>query len=412
MAGLSFRPKLAENGGIAASGDAASSGAAGFVRPVLLVLAAVLSGCAYAPGMHTDSEIYDAPESWPRESGGAAEPIPQENITLRAIDAALIREQQQTRARPFAPNPNPDLAAALKAYEYRVGPQDILSITVFDHPELTIPAGSFRDPESTGFVVNAQGTIYFPFAGEVEVAGKTTEEIRVLLTERLVEYIQDPKLQVRVSAFRSKRVTVTGNVVSTNTIPIRDVPLTALDAVNSAGEMRMTAETGGTPPEPKMTDLSRVILYRDGEAERLDLRALLVNGDMSQNRLLQDGDILYVPDNDDNKIFMLGEFVEPRTYPVDPDGVTLAEAISNARGFDLTTSDPSRLYVIRGTPENPEVFWLNAREPHSLVLADQFQLMPRDVVYASTADVSKIGRLMGQLQPILQITRDAALIAR
>lgn len=378
----------------------------------MVVLSIALGACTYAPGMHTDSELYDSPEGWPREGEGAPEPIPTENITVRVIDASLIREQQQARSRPFAPNPNPELAAALKSYEYRVGPQDILSITVFDHPELTIPAGSFRDAESTGYVISPQGAIYFPFAGELRVAGATTEEIRIMLTEKLVEFIQEPKLQVRVSAFRSKQVTVTGNVVQTNTIPITDVPLTALNAVNSARSIRMTTETDGSPPEPKMTDLSRVILYRDGQEERLNLRALVMHGDMSQNRLLQNGDILYVPDNDNNKIFMLGEFVEPRTYPVDPDGVTLAEAITNARGFDLRTSDPSRLYVIRGTPEKPEVYWLNAREPHSFVLADQFRLKPRDVVYASTADVSKIGRLLGQLQPILQVTRDAALIAR
>jgi hypothetical protein len=51
--------------------------------------------------------------------------------------------------------------------------------------ELTIPAGEFRSPEAAGLPVSADGTMFFPHVGVVEVAGKTLPEIRALLTSSL-----------------------------------------------------------------------------------------------------------------------------------------------------------------------------------------------------------------------------------
>ena len=92
-----------------------------------------------------------------------------------------------------------------KAYAYAIGNGDVLSIVVWDHPELTAPFGSFNDVAEQGNVVREDGTIYYPFVGSVQAAGRTALEIRDELAEKLAEFIESPQLDVRVAKYRSQR---------------------------------------------------------------------------------------------------------------------------------------------------------------------------------------------------------------
>jgi polysaccharide export outer membrane protein len=297
----------------------------------------------------------------------------------------LSKQQPVSHARA-----NPELTIALTDYQYRVGPQDVLNVIVWDHPELTIPTGQFRSAEEAGQVVSPDGTFFFPFVGEVMVAGKTVEEIRRLLTERLAAYIANPQVDVRVAAYRSQKVHVIGEVKKPGALPITGVPLTALEAIN---------EAGGIVPE---ADLQNVTLTRNGKLHKLDLRALYDAGDLTQNVLLRTDDILHVPDRNEKKVFIMGEVDKPASFLMHKGRMTLAEAISNAGSFDKLTSDTSRIFVIRGQFSHAEIYRLNARSADAMLLANQFPLRPFDIVYVASTQLTRWNRVINEILPTVQ----------
>ncbi|PTL81106.1 polysaccharide export protein [Vitiosangium sp. GDMCC 1.1324] len=354
----------------------------------VLLLAGVLcaSACAWGPGMYMDESAFRKRHAEMADAGtdgGAYEIIP--------IDAELLGKQQAAllQTRP-APKQDP-LAEVATDYQYRVTAHDVLSVIVWDHPELTIPAGEFRSPEATGHPVSSDGTMFYPHVGVVQVAGKTLQEIRELLTQRLASVIERPQLDVRVVGFRGQKVQVTGEVVSPSSIPVTDVPLRVQDAISQV--RGLTAEA----------DLRGVTLSRGGKTFTLDLQALYEQGDVSQNWLLQDGDIINVPDRSRNKVFILGEVRRPSSRLMVKGRMTLAEAIGDTEGFDPVSSNPARVYVIRGNFNLPTIYKLDARSPDALLLATQFQLQPQDVVFVSPHDLTRWNRIISQIQPTVQV---------
>jgi polysaccharide biosynthesis/export protein len=310
------------------------------------------------------------------------------DFKIQPITPALV-STIATERRGVAPALKQDPVGASARYDYRIAPFDVLSVTVWDHPELTIPAGEFRSAEATGNPVLADGTVFYPHVGVVEVAGKTVAEVRQLLTARLARVVTNPQLDVRVAAYRGKRIQVTGEVIAAASIPITDVPLRVQDAI---------AQAKGLTPE---ADLGRVTLTRGGAVTVLDLLAMYERGDTSPNWLMQDGDVLNIPDRSLNKVFVLGEVRAPASKLMVRGRMSLAEAIGDTQGFDPIAAS-GIVYVIRGDFRSPAIYKLDARTPDALLLAVQFPLQPHDVVYVATYELARWNRILSQILPTVQ----------
>lgn len=291
----------------------------------------------------------------------------------------------------------PELAATLDSegmYEYVVGPGDVLNVTVWDHPELTIPAGGERKPSDAGNWVHPDGTIFYPYVGVVEVAGRNLRDIRQLITKRLGRYIEDPQVDVSVAAFRSQKVYVSGGVHQPGAYPLTNVPLRLLDVVNQAGGVSEEA------------DWRNVILTRDGKEYRLSLKEIYEKGDKRFNILLKSDDVVHVSRSEDQKVFVMGEVNKPAALSMGRNGLTLAEALAESGGINEMQANATGIFVMRRAEEESgrfiDLYQLNAKSATAFVLADEFNLQERDIVYVTAAPIARWNRVISQIMPTIQ----------
>lgn len=362
------------------------------VRGIVVLLAAALSGCATMSlneGAANDRAKASAEKARAEKSGQLKDAG--SDYAVIPITAEILAEQAAVRQKQRPVAEKDPLEKQIANYDYRVAPYDILSVTVWDHPELTIPAGEYRAPELTGNPVTSAGEIFYPHVGLMHVAGKTLAEIREELTQRLSKVVTKPQLDVRVAAFRGLKVQVTGQVTQPSTLPITDLPMRVLDAVNLAH--------GFTPN----ADQRHLTLTRNGEVHSLDLQAVNEAGDLSQNWLLQNGDIVFVPDMTQMRVFVLGEVQKPMAMVMPNGRLTLADALGGSEWLNPVTANAGRVYVIRGDFQKPQIFKLDARSADALLLATQFQLRPTDVVYVAATDLANWSRVIAQIVPSVQL---------
>jgi len=355
-----------------------------------LALSMVLGGCTVVPGIQM--------KDWSTEQLGMSQSQAQPQYQIVPITGPLILQQQREQLARLQAGEQQLSRQSVQDYKYRIGPQDILNVVVWNHPELSNPLGNFQDIQNMGRLVREDGTIFYPYAGVIKVSGMTIEAIRNTLVERLRPYIQNPQIDVRVVGFRSKRVYVSGEVKQPGIVPITDVPLTLIEAINASGGFDERADQG------------TAVLTRNGTRYPINLFDLYNNG--RGNLLLQDRDVVYVPNNEANKVFVMGEVKKQSAVYIDKGSLSLADALSQSEGIDLTTANTKEIYVIRAsTPPQadvepatiqPLIYHLDAHLIPSLMLAGEFQLQPRDVIFVSTTSVVRFNRVVQQILPTIQ----------
>ena len=268
---------------------------------------------------------------------------------------------------------------AYKPQAYQVQPGDTLLVTVWDHPELTAPAGSQQQAVANGRQVQPDGTFFVPYVGKINVTGKTIEQLRSTLASKLGRYLNDPQVDVNVVGNGSK-VSLQGAFSNTAPQDITTVPLTLSQAVGRAGV------------NVEQADLSGLVLVRDGKSYRLDQDALNRNG-VAPDIYLKPGDQLYMPFNDRKEVYVVGEVHNPQAINFKTTDISLTQALGRAGGLDPTTSNASAVYVIRGMKALQKtpgaVYHLNAKSPVAFALADEFMLQPGDVVFVGPAGITR-----------------------
>lgn len=348
-----------------------------------LVLTA-LAGCVLAPGQAMSTSDRSGDNNY---------------VQLVQITPQLVSSEQAGVGMPTIP-------AALLDYRpeaYHIGPGDTLYITVWDHPELTSPAGPQQQTDANGRLVRPDGTVYYPFIGKMKIAGMTIEQAREAMASKLAHWIKNPMVDISVVNYASQHVSLEGALVKSGTQAITTVPLTLGDAIANAGVDNQNA------------NLANVVLTRGDQSYHLDLSGYAGKGGPAGKIYLEAGDRVLVPYNDSQKVYVMGEVTRPQALRFKTADITLTQALGDSGGLNEVTSK-GMVYVVRGAlektnggaPQRPTVYQLDLKSPAAFALADAFQVKPGDVIFASAAAVTRWNRFLSQLLPLTSALSAAA----
>jgi polysaccharide export outer membrane protein len=215
-----------------------------------------------------------------------------------------------------------DAASDAVADGYRLGPDDEVKVSVYGQPDL-----------STTTRIKADGSIRLALVGTVDARGKTTAELADLIAGLYARggYLSNPSVNVEVSQFVSRFVTVLGNVPEAGNYPL-DRPYTVAAMLAKAG--------GATAAGANAV----VLTPADGSAP---VRIPLDTMSAGAARQLAPGDILFVPPAE--KVYVYGQVQEPGAFTFVP-GQTFRQALALAGGPTLAGST-KRIKVRRGGKE-------------------------------------------------------------
>lgn len=355
----------------------------------------IAAGCtSVSPGMH-----YSQTSGLNSASANSASGDENVNPVLRQITPHLVKTERELREKQTTQ----DISKLLgKPKPYTIDNGDVLSIVVWDHPELSnsatistgglVGTGSDASTAATtappaGFMVDHEGMIQFPYAGPLKVAGLTQDQARNLLASKLSRYLKQPRVTLRVQAYRSKRVYVDGEVKNPGLQAINDIPMTLVEAINRAGGVLPTG------------DQSQVVVNRDGTNYYINLPQLVQRGVNPGSIMLANGDVVRVRSRDESKVFVSGEVVSPRALPMHNGRLTLNEALGESGGINPTSGDGSQIYVVRKSGAEQVVYQLDGRSPGALAMAEGFELNPKDVVFVAATPLANWHRAISLLLP-------------
>ena len=346
----------------------------------------LLGGCTTIPGldMGVDRKLVGAPA----ELGG---------FDLLKATPDIVRDMSSLSPPPpfesaYRPMAADDPSNGESLYEYRIGPGDILSIIVWGHPELTSPAGEYSDPEASGRLVGTDGTIFYPYVGYLTVADLTVQDVRSIIASELSRVIRDPQVDVRVVAYRSKYVRVLGEVSNPGLVPITDRPLNVIEAVTAAGGLTSTANR------------NFALLRRDGET-------FIVPAHPDVDICMRHGDTITAPFGDNQSAFVLGAVNNQSAVFMPRGEMSLTEVLATVGGLDSTTANRRKVFLIRpnlpskvqGTQDvaidGPLILQFDFKDVSTLIMAEQFDVWPRDVVYVDRTGLASYNTIVSQILP-------------
>jgi polysaccharide export outer membrane protein len=359
---------------------------------VLAVCSAVyaLAGCAGA--------------DWLASSGPSAKRIEETGADPKASGIQVIEVTDPVARQLLAGQSRSLFSETLASGGRRavgVGPGDLVEVTVWEAPPGMLfggPSPSLASAPATASVttfpeqmVTADGTINLPFAGQVPVSGKTTQQIQTEVVRRLSGKANQPQALVRVTRNATSDVTVVGEVTNSTRMPLTARGERLLDALAATGGLRQ--------PLDKVT----IQVTRGNQVEALPLETVV--RDPRQNIRLQPGDVIaamYQP----LSFTVLGATGKNEEINFEAQGISLAQALARSGGLVDNRAQAGGAFIFRFEPA-PALDWpttpvttpdgkvaviyrANLKDPATFFAAQSFPIKNKDVLYVSNASAAEL----------------------
>lgn len=299
------------------------------------------------------------------------------------------------------------------APSYTVGPGDVLAVSVWEAPPASLfgstsmsQTGGLTTSQVTNFpeeMVDSEGAISVPFAGDVPVAGLEPPQIEAEIARRLKGKANQPQIMVRVVKNVTSNVTVVGEVTASTRMPLTAKGERLLDALAAAGGVRQ--------PVNKMT----LQVTRGNQVRALPLETIIE--DPRQNIILAPGDVvtaLYQP----LSFTLLGATGHNEEVNFEAQGISLAQALARAGGVRDDIGDPRGVFVFRfedpaaldlrgktpvTTPEGkvPVVYEVDLKDPRTFFVAQSFPVRNRDVIFVSNAPAAELQKFLNVVTSVV-----------
>ena len=248
-------------------------------------------------------------------------------------------------------------AAHAQTASYRMGPRDVIALSIYAGGELQ---------NQVDLTVSGKGTINVPFIGSVRAAGRTVLELETLVTKPLAkDYFVNPEVNIAMKEYHSLQYYISGAVKAPGLYEMTSEP-TLLELIAKAGGVLTDRgnvayiQRKSKGQDAKKKDIKKQANFNG--AIKVDLNRLLNQGDMSQNKSLTSGDVVYIPlatgqNVSESKIYVGGEVKQPGIFSFQP-GLTALRACLLAGGF-TDYAAPNRTKVIRRQGDEQVIIKIN-----------------------------------------------------
>ena len=208
--------------------------------------------------------------------------------------------------------------------DYRLGPDDLLQVSVFRVDDLTSTVRVSQD-----------GMIELPLVNEIKAEGLTAPELETAIAGKLRAYVQDPVVNVFIEEYRSRRITVLGAVHNPQVFSVSG-PKNLLDMLSMAGGLTKAASNTCFISRMDGPDGAR-----KEKTVKVDLNSLLIKGNAELNIPLKSGDVINIPRA--GHFFVDGAVGAPGSFLL-TGSITLTQAISMAKGLNFEAVKSIKIY--------------------------------------------------------------------
>lgn len=220
------------------------------------------------------------------------------------------------------------------ASDYVIGDGDGLNISVWGAPELSVAV-----------LVRPDGKITLPAAGDVAASGFTPAQLSKELTKKLADYVKTPIVTVTVAGITNNKVYISGGGV-----PARVINLTGRTTL-----FKLLCGIEGV----ENADLMRATLMRGSETVEVDFYELFGKGNLAADVELRPEDVIFLPNNDLNKIYVVGAVSKAQSI-VYRDGLRILDVILESGGFTKFAKE-SAVLILRKSGDSRTRMKLNIK---------------------------------------------------